>query len=64
MPCLVHITAVIMIRYEAITQSLITLRFGDARNDIEVGKDYLAFQKAKPKADVKYQIRANHQGRS
>lgn len=44
MPHLVHITAVIVIRYEAITH-----RFGVVRSDIHIHIDYLAFQRPSPK---------------
>lgn len=46
MSCLVHITAVVMmIRCDATTWLLATHKFSDARNDIEVGINYLSFQR-------------------
>ena len=48
MPHLVRITTVV-IRYDAIPQTLITCRFRDARNDVGAGINYPALQRPSPK---------------
>ena len=48
-PRLVLVTTIIVIRQEAFTQPLITHRFRDARSDVVVGINHLAFQKPSPK---------------
>ena len=49
MPCLVQITAIAVIGFDAIPPPWITHRFRDAGNAVEVGIDYLAFQRPSPK---------------